>query len=89
MSEKDRNHGTVAFWGDRKFGFIKPDSVGSNIFFHVSACESGEEPRIGDRVTYEVAADRRDGRPARICAKQVRLAEPRVCAPSVRFGDGM
>lgn len=78
MSEKNRDHGTVASWVDgRKFGFIKPDAAAPDIFFHVASCEFREEPRIGDRVSYEVAAARRDGRPARICAKEVRLAKER------------
>ena len=76
--DKNRDHGKIIWWGDRRYGFIRPDAADRDIFVHHTECElpEGESPRIGDRVTYVVGADRRAGK------------EPRVCALSVRFTNG-
>ena len=74
----NRDYGRIIHWSnDRNYGFIRPDTGDRDIFVHRSECE-GEEPRIGDRFTFEIGADRRAGR------------EPRICAVRVRFvsGDG-
>ena len=69
------DYGRIIFWGDRGYGFIRPDIGDRDVFVHVSECElpEGEEMQLGDRVTYEVGADRRCGKEAGICARQVRL----------------
>jgi len=50
---------------DRDFGFIKDDSGGPDIFFHVTALQSaGIDPdnlRPGERLTFDVESAR-DGR---------------------------
>ncbi|WP_458524707.1 DUF1294 domain-containing protein [Onishia taeanensis] len=48
--------GHIADWkDDRGFGFIKPDSGGQRIFFHVSGMARGaSRPSVGDNVSYEV-----------------------------------
>jgi CspA family cold shock protein len=71
----NRDHGVIVWWGDRGYGFIRPDHGERDIFTHRSACElaESEEVRIGDRVSYEVGADRRPGREAKICAQRVRF----------------
>jgi cold shock protein len=58
--------GTLKMWNaDRDFGFIKDDSGGPDIFFHVTALQSaGIDPdnlRPGERLTFDVesARDRR------------------------------
>jgi cold shock protein len=75
----NRDYGTIQFWSnDRHYGFLRPDHGDRDVFVHGSAFPEGEEPRIGDRVTFEIGADRRPGR------------DPRVCAINARFvnGDG-
>lgn len=72
----NREHGTIEFWNQMSYGFIRSDRADAHdIFFHISEFElpEGQQIKLGDRVTYEVTADRRDGRPARVCAKQVRI----------------
>jgi cold shock protein len=66
----------VIHWStDRKYGFVRPDHGERDVFFHITGCElpEGETPRIGDSVTYIVEADRRPGREAKLCAREVRL----------------
>jgi cold shock CspA family protein len=74
MSE--RQLGKVVHWNvSKKFGFIAAiDRIATrgDIFVHISEVE-GEEPRIGDAVTFSIGADRRPGREARLCAKAVRF----------------
>ena len=74
-----RDFGKIIFWNDKGYGFIRLDDSNArgDLFVHVSAFPiEGEEPRIGDRVSFEVGADRRPGR------------EPRTCAINVRFVNG-
>jgi cold shock protein len=52
---------------NRGFGFIKPDDGGPDIFFHVSALRDGDEITIGKVVSFEMGADRSQGR-ARLSA---------------------
>lgn len=69
----DREFGVVVHWNvGGGYGFVGPIGSGRekgervrDRFVHVS--DLSEEPRIGDRCTYEVGVDR-NGRP---CAKQV------------------
>ncbi len=56
--------GTVKFFdSDKGFGFITPDSGGSDVFVHVSglapACVSLGE---GKKVSYEIGQDRKTGK---------------------------
>jgi len=57
--------GTVKWFNDQKgFGFIQPDDGGKDVFVHVSAVErAGMRSLIeGQKVSYEVVADRRSGK---------------------------
>lgn len=60
---------------DRGFGFIAPDGASQDLFFHVSAVESGafEQLREGQRVSFETGTDPRDAGRAR--AEHVRPIE--------------
>jgi CspA family cold shock protein len=70
----DRDYGTIIHWSnDRHHGFLRPDTGERDIFVHGSAFPEGEEPRIGDRISYEMGADRRPGRDARACAVNARF----------------
>ena len=57
--------GTVKFFNTTKgFGFIQPDEGGADAFVHISAVQrSGlTELREGQKVSYELIADRRSGK---------------------------
>jgi cold shock CspA family protein len=69
-----RDSGQVIHWShDRKYGFVRPDHGERDVFVRLTAFPEGAEPRIGDRITYTVAADRRPGREAKLCAVDVRF----------------
>ena len=57
--------GTVKWFNDQKgFGFIQPDDGSKDVFVHVSAVErAGMRSLIeGQKVSYEIVADRRTGK---------------------------
>jgi CspA family cold shock protein len=57
--------GTVKWFNSEKgFGFIAPDGGGQDAFVHISAVErSGLNTlREGDKVTFELVADRKSGK---------------------------
>jgi CspA family cold shock protein len=57
--------GTVKWFNDQKgYGFIQPDDGSKDVFVHVSAVErAGMRGLVeGQKVTYELATDRRTGR---------------------------
>ena len=59
--------GTVKFFNTQKgFGFIQPDSGGKDVFVHISAVEQAgmTSLREGQKVSFEVVADRRSGKSA-------------------------
>ena len=59
--------GTVKWFNSQKgFGFIEPETGGNDVFVHISAVErSGlTSLREGQKVSFEVVADRRTGKSA-------------------------
>lgn len=59
------SQGTVKWFNSEKgFGFIQPDDGGKDAFVHISAVErSGlSQLREGDKVTFELVADRKSGK---------------------------
>ena len=55
--------GTVKFFNeDKGFGFITPETGGTDVFVHVSAALSGGSLREGQQVSYEVGQDRKTGK---------------------------
>src|SRR5206468_11025109 len=57
--------GTVKWFNEQKgYGFITPDEGGKDVFVHISAVErSGLRGLVeGQKVSYEVQADRRTGK---------------------------
>ena len=67
--------GTVKWFNSQKgFGFISPDSGGGDAFVHISAVERAglNDLREGDKVSYELVADRRSGK---MSADQLKLVE--------------
>lgn len=57
--------GTVKWFnGEKGYGFIQPDEGGKDVFVHVSAVEQAGMRSLqeGQKITYEVVADRRTGK---------------------------
>jgi cold shock protein len=66
--------GTVKFFNSQKgFGFIQPENGGPDVFLHVSAVErAGMRSLVqGQKVTFDIEADRRSGKSA---ATNLRIA---------------
>jgi cold shock protein len=61
------NKGTVKWFNSQKgFGFIQPDSGGTDVFVHISAVERAGMSTLneGQKLSYEVVVDRRNGKSA-------------------------
>ncbi|MCA0319963.1 MAG: cold-shock protein [Proteobacteria bacterium] len=59
--------GTVKWFNSQKgFGFIQPDGGGTDVFVHISAVERAGLYGLneGQKVSFEVVADRRSGKSA-------------------------
>ena len=59
--------GTVKWFNSQKgFGFIQPDGGGPDVFVHISAVERAGLSGLneGQKVSFEVVADRRSGKSA-------------------------
>ena len=57
--------GTVKWFNSTKgFGFIQPEDGGNDVFVHISAAERAGLHNLaeGQRVSFEVVADRRTGK---------------------------
>ena len=57
--------GTVKWFnGQKGFGFIQPDQGGPDVFVHISAVERAGLNSLneGDKVSYEIVADKRSGK---------------------------
>ena len=54
------------FNATKGFGFIQPDDGGKDVFVHVSAVERAglSDLNEGQKITYELVADRRSGKMA-------------------------
>jgi CspA family cold shock protein len=61
--------GTVKWFNATKgFGFIQPDGGGPDVFVHISAVERSGLSSLneGQKISYEVEADRRSGKNAAV-----------------------
>ena len=50
----------MTYFGEKGFGFLRPDSGGKDIFFHVSRLQEGDATELvpGKRIAYELGMDR-------------------------------
>jgi CspA family cold shock protein len=53
----------VGFKDDRGFGFIRPDDGGGDVFVHVRDIANADKLNRGQRVSFEIVADDRRGKP--------------------------
>ncbi len=61
------NTGIVKWFNNQKgFGFIQPESGGNDVFVHISAVERAGMSTLneGQKVSFDVVADRRSGKSA-------------------------
>lgn len=61
------SNGTVKWFNNQKgFGFIQPDDGSKDVFVHISAVERAGLNTLneGQKVTFEVLADRKSGKSA-------------------------
>ena len=59
------NKGTVKWFNSQKgFGFIQPESGNKDVFVHISAVERAGLSTLneGQKISFEVVADRRTGK---------------------------
>jgi cold shock protein len=64
--------GTVKWFNDQKgYGFIQPDNGGKDVFVHISAVERAGLRGLaeGQKISYEVEADRRSGKESAVDLK--------------------
>ena len=64
--------GTVKWFNEQKgYGFIQPDNGGKDVFVHISAVERAGLRGLaeGQKVSYEVEADRRSGKESAVDLK--------------------
>jgi CspA family cold shock protein len=60
-------NGTVKWFNSQKgFGFIEPETGGKDVFVHISAVERAGMSTLneGQKVSFDVVADRRTGKSA-------------------------
>ena len=61
------SNGTVKWFNSQRgFGFIEPETGGKDVFVHISAVERSGMSSLseGQKVSFEIVADRRSGRSA-------------------------
>jgi CspA family cold shock protein len=64
--------GTVKWFNETKgYSFIQPDAGGKDVFVHISAVERSGLRGLaeGQKITYEVEADRRSGKESAVNLK--------------------
>ncbi len=61
----------MTYFGEKGFGFLRPDSGGKDIFFHVSRLQDGDATELlpGKRISYDLGMDRN----GKIAASSIRF----------------
>jgi CspA family cold shock protein len=64
----------MTYFGEKGFGFLRPDSGGKDIFFHVSRLQEGDATELlpGKRIAYDLGMDRN----GKIAASSIRFLPP-------------
>lgn len=64
----------MTYFEEKGFGFLRPDSGGKDIFFHISRLHQGDATALvpGAKVAYDLGMDRN----GKIAASSVRLLSP-------------
>lgn len=80
----------VTYFEEKGFGFLRPESGGRDVFFHISRLSEGQASDLtpGAKVIYELGMDRT----GKMAASAVRIAPPAaaviaVSAPSTPEGE--
>ena len=84
--------GTVKWFNATKgFGFIQPDDGGNDVFVHISAVERAGlgTLREGQKISYEIVADRRSGKSSADNLRAAGLAAERTSLIHRRFEIGL
>lgn len=70
----------VTYFEEKGFGFLRPESGGRDVFFHISRLSEGQASDLtpGAKVIYELGMDRT----GKMAASAVRVAPPAAAAPS-------
>jgi len=77
LKENYMTQGTVKWFNSQKgFGFIQPDDGGKDVFVHISAVERAGMQGLneGQKVSFDVVADRRTGKSSADNLRAVRSA---------------
>lgn len=71
----------VTYFEEKGFGFLRPESGGRDVFFHISRLTEGQASDLtpGTKVIYELGMDRT----GKMAASGVKLAPPAEKAPAV------
>lgn len=66
----------VTYFEEKGFGFLRPESGGRDVFFHVSRLQQGQSTELvpGARVAYELGMDRT----GKMAASAVRIRPPQT-----------
>ncbi len=78
--------GTVKWFnGQKGFGFIQPDEGGNDVFVHISAVERAGMHSLneGQKISFEVVADRRTGKSAAGQSALCLIAVPIRCRRTI------
>ena len=69
----------MTYFGEKGFGFLRPDSGGKDIFFHVSRLQDGDATELlpGKRIAYDLGMDRN----GKIAASSIRFLPPEEPKP--------
>jgi cold shock protein len=69
----------MTYFEEKGFGFLRPDSGGKDIFFHISRLREGQATELvpGARVAYDLGMDRN----GKIAASSLRILPPPEAAP--------
>ena len=75
----------MTYFGEKGFGFLRPDSGGKDIFFHVSRLQEGDATELvpGRRIAYDLGMDRN----GKIAASSIRLLSTEEEKPATPAAD--